>query len=822
MELTEELISGLAIDEIAIMKRIASELSIRTDQVSAVISLVGEGCTIPFISRYRKERTGSLDEVQVRDSAHHFESYKNLEERRVEVIKGIFGMGKLTEELFGNLKKATTLAEIEDIYAPYKKKKKTRGMLAEEKGLGPLAEIMLTKDEAAVEAAAPDFVREVPEKPELSVATPRDAIQGAMDIVAERMSQDPENREAVKSFYLKTGRLVTKGVGDDAKKETSTYQMYWDYAEPLNQLKPHRTLAVNRGEREGELEVKIEVDEEGAVEELVHRAFIHNRYHREAIADGLGRLLSPAVIREIRSDALEAADGHGIEVFSENLKNLLMQPPIKGTRVLGVDPGIRTGTKCAALDETGKYLDFFVINQERDPDGAKKAIAAAVKKHTIALIAVGNGTASHEVREIVASTISENSLGCEFTVVDEDGASVYSASDIAREEFPDLDLTIRGAISIGRRLQDPLAELVKIDPKSIGVGLYQHDVNQKRLSEQLDEVVGSVVNNVGVNLNTASHSLLRYVSGINGGLAKKIVKYRDEKGKITGRDQLRSIPGLGEKTFEQCAGFLKIPESGNPLDNTWVHPENYPLAEEIRNMGTDPTHEQRVELKAKYSVGDTTIDDILSELKKPNRDPREGFPKPILSKGVVKFEDLAEGMKITGKVKNVVDFGAFIDIGIKESALIHVSEMSDRFVKDPLEVLKVGDVKEFRIISLDLARKRIGLSLKSEGGTQGGRGTASAGRGPAEGRQGPAGQTRAGEGSGGARRVVVARKPGEGGPGGEPGSREGRDGSSQRGGYPDRGPRPEKSWEPRRQKPDRDDDGTTYNPFAELLKNRKK
>lgn len=811
MELNEEFISALAVDEVGVMRRIATELSIRTEHVSAVIALVAEGCTIPFISRYRKERTGSLDEVQVRDSAHHFESYKNLEERRIEVIKGIFALGKLSEELFGNLKKAATLAEIEDIWGPYKKKKKTRGMLAEEKGLGPLAEIMLAQDEAAVEAAAPSFVREVPEKPELTVATPRDAIQGAMDIVAERMSQDPENRAAVKSFYLKTGHLVTKGLGDEAKKETSTYQMYWDYSEPLNQLKAHRTLAVNRGEREGELEVKIEVDEEGAVAELCHRAFIHNRYHKEAIDEGLRRLLSPAVLREIRSDALEAADGHGIEVFSENLKNLLMQPPIKGTRVLGVDPGIRTGTKCAVLDETGKYLDYFLIMQEQKPDEAKKAIAAAVKKHNIALIAVGNGTASHEVRELVASTISENSLACEFTVVDEDGASVYSASDIAREEFPDLDLTVRGAISIGRRLQDPLAELVKIDPKSIGVGLYQHDVNQKKLSEQLDEVVGSVVNNVGVNLNTASHSILRFVSGINGGLAKKIVKYRDEKGKITGRDQLRSIPGLGDKTFEQCAGFLKIPESVNPLDNTWVHPENYSLAEEILPIvkaGADPSHEQRASLKQKYGVGDTTIDDILLELKKPNRDPRDGFPKPILSKGVVKFEDLQEGMKITGKVKNVVDFGAFVDIGIKESALIHVSEMSDRFVKDPLEVLKVGDVKEFRIISLDIARKRIGLSLKSEGGQRGG----AQGGGASSGQRGD----RAAEGARAPQGGGRGDRPGFDGRGAPPRPREGAPVSGSR------GPRPEKSWEPRREKPAAEDDGTTYNPFAELLKNRKK
>jgi uncharacterized protein len=841
MELTQAFIDGLKVDEVQIMDRIARELTIRTPQVSAVISLIGEGCTVPFISRYRKERTGSLDEVQVRDSAHLFESYKNLEERRLEVVRGIFGLGKLDEALFKSLSKAQTLAEIEDIWLPFKKKKKTRGMLALERGLEPLAEIMLSGSEAEVEEAAPRFVRQPAEgeAAELAVETPRDAIQGAMDIIAERLSQDPDSRAAVKKLYLSYGKLVTKGVGDDAKKETSTYQMYWDYSEPLGQLKPHRILAVNRGEREGELEVKLEVDEDQAIETLERSRDVRNKYHKEAIDDGLRRLLSPAVLREIRSDAGEAADGHGIEVFSENLKNLLMSPPIKGTRVLGVDPGIRTGTKCACLDETGKFLDYFVVFQEQKPDEAKKAIAAAIKKHDMKLVAVGNGTASHEMQEIVAAAISENSLPCEFTVVDEDGASVYSASDAAREEFPELDLTIRGAISIGRRLQDPLAELVKIDPKSIGVGLYQHDVNQKRLSDSLDEVVGSVVNNVGVNLNTASHSLLKYVSGINSGLAKKIVKYREANGKITGRDQLKSIPGLGDKTFEQCAGFLKIPESANPLDNTWVHPENYALAEAllpIVKSGRDPSHEERAELKTKFNVGEATLDDLVTELKKPNRDPRESFPKPILQKGVIKFEDLSEGMMVRGKVKNVVDFGAFIDIGIKESALIHVSEMSDRFVKDPMECLKVGDVKDFRIISLDVARKRIGLSLKSEGSrAQGG------GRGPAGGASGSGGGSAHGErrpsregaprgagpgredaGSmaaprrdagaapGGARRVVVVKKgDGAGAPAGGDSRRD------------ERGPRPEKSWEPR--KPSRDeDDGMTYNPFAELLKNREK
>ncbi len=776
MELTESAIAELKIDEVAIMDRIASELGIKTSQVSAVVSLVNEGCTVPFISRYRKERTGSLDEVQVRDSAHKFESGKALEERRLEVIRGIFALGKLDEALYANLRKASTLAEIEDIWTPFKKKKKTRGMLALERGLGPLADIMASADEAAVDEGAPRFIREGgPETPDLAVPTARDAVQGAMDIIAERLSQDPDNRAAVKRFYVSGGGLKVKGLGDEAKKALSTYQMYWDYSEPLSALKPHRVLAINRGEREGELEVSLAVDEDGAVALLQSRIRTFNRYHREAIDDGLRRLLGPAVLREIRSEASDFADGHGIDVFSQNLRNLLMQPPIKGTRVLGIDPGIRTGTKCAALDETGKFLDYFLIFQERDPEAAKKAISESVRKHSLKLIAVGNGTASHETQEVVAAAITEGALDCEFTVVDEDGASVYSASDVARDEFPELDLTVRGAISIGRRLQDPLAELVKIDPKSIGVGLYQHDVNQKRLSDTLDEVVGSVVNKVGVNLNTASASLLKYVSGINTGTAKKIVKYREANGTITGRDQLLRIPGMGDKTFEQCAGFLKIPESGNVLDNTWVHPENYGLAQEILELvrsGSEPASEARGALKAKYGVGDTTIGDIVAELKKPNRDPREGFPKPVLQKGVIRFEDLAPGMKVTGKVKNVVDFGAFVEIGIKESALIHVSEMSDRFVKDPMEVLKVGDVREFRIISIDAGRKRIGLSLKSEVKN--------------------------------APRVVVPQAPERA--------------------RPRRVATPVMSASrpapaPRREK---EDDGMSYNPFADLLKNRKK
>jgi uncharacterized protein len=723
MEITQEFIEGLEINEVVLMKKIAEGLSIGIGQVSAVIGLLNEGSTVPFIARYRKEKTGSLDEVQIRDIEHRFSGGKNLEGRRIEIIRGIFEQGKLSEALYENIMKAATLTELEDIYAPYKRKKKTRGMLAVERGLEPLADAMAILEEAPLREKALDFIVENSENPELSIANAEEALQGAMDIIAERVSQDTENRASVKAFYIKDGRIIVKasqrpGLGDEEAKKTSTYQMYWDYTEPLSRIKAHRILAVNRGEKEGVLELSIDVDENSAVEMLQRKYEIHNDYHKTAIEDGLKRLLSPAVIREIRGDQSEMADDHGISVFSQNLKNLLMQQPIKGTRVLGIDPGIRTGTKCAFLDDTGKYLGSFVIYNHKVEE-AKKLILEGVKRYDIQLIAIGNGTGTRDVQEIVAQVIAENTLEILYTVVDEDGASVYSASDIAREEFPELDLTIRGAISIGRRLQDPLAELVKIDPKSIGVGLYQHDLNQKKLSDTLDEVVSSVVNNVGVNLNTASVSLLKYVSGINSSLAKKIVKYRDEKGRITSRDELTGVPGMGPKSYEQCAGFLKIPESSDPLDNTWVHPENYAAAREIRSTITTNSNLSSAlikELREKHGIGDATIGDIIEELKKPNRDPRDGYPKPLMQKGVVTFEDLAEGMIISGKIKNVVDFGAFVDLGIKETALVHISEMSDHFVKDPLELVKAGDILEFKIVSLDRERRRIGLSRKTDGG----------------------------------------------------------------------------------------------------------
>lgn len=796
MEFTQEAIDALNVNEVEIMKKIAEELDIRIQQVSAVISLIQEDCTIAFISRYRKEKTGNLDEVQVRDCDHLFKSYKNLEERRLEIVKGVFAQGKLTDSLYEAIMSATTLAALEDLWAPFKKKKKTRGMVAQEKGLEPLADAMLVMDDSSIEKEAEKYVKTDAEDSALNVETAKDALAGAKDIIAERVSQDSENRTAIHDLYMATGSIKSKGIVPEGQTEeqamkTSTYQMYWDYAEPLNQVKPHRILAMNRAEREGALEVTIDVDVDAAIDLITKKTDTHNKYHKEAIEDGIVRLLSPAVVREIRSNESDEADAHGIGIFSENLKNLLMTQPIKGSRVLGVDPGYRNGTKCAALDETGKYLGFFKIFQEQDPEGAYKAINDAVDKYDIQVIAVGNGTGSQEVQAIVSKVISENYADSDvkYTVVDESGASVYSASPVATEEFPDLDVMVRGAISMGRRLQDPLAELVKIDPKAIGVGLYQHDVNQKKLAEQLDEVVGSVVNNVGVNLNTASYMLLKYVSGINTSTAKKIVAYRDANGKIMSREELKKVPGVGPKAFEQCAGFLKIAESADPLDNTWVHPENYDVAREVLPVvkaGGKIDNETRKTLCEKYNIGETTLNDIIDELQKPNRDPRDGYPAPIMQKGVVQFEDLKEGMKVTGKIKNVVDFGAFVDIGLHETALIHVSELSDNFVSDPMEVVKVGDIFEFTIIGLDKDRKRISLSLKSDAANRiGGASSGSA--------------KSSSEKTGERRKVVVVKK------GSKPDSGKTvhrNEKSGQRGGGRGYG----------------SDDGMSYNPFAALLK----
>jgi uncharacterized protein len=784
MELTQAFIDQLTVNEVTLMKQIADTLHIEIGQVSAVIGLFADGSTVPFIARYRKEKTGNLDETQIRDIDHLFSSGKNLETRRIEIIRLVFGQDKLTQALYGNIAGAATLTELEDIYAPYKRKKRTRGMLAIERGLEPLADAMQELDNQALQARALEFISIMPDQPELSVATVEHALQGAMDIIAERVSHEPANRASIKAFYRADGRIMAKGTGDDEAKKTSVYQMYWDYTEQISLIKPHRILAINRGEREKVLEVTIDVDVDTAVKLLQQQYALHNEYHKTAIEDGLKRLLSPAVIREVRGDQEDAADEHSIGVFSANLKNLLLQQPIKGTRVLGVDPGIRTGTKCACLDDTGKFLDSFVIYNHR-PEEAQQLILKSIRHYDIQLIAVGNGTGSREVQTLVAQVITDHNLEVLYTVVEEDGASVYSASDIAREEFPELDLTIRGAISIGRRLQDPLAELVKIDPKSIGVGLYQHDVNQKKLSESLDEVVSSVVNNVGVNLNTASSSLLRYVSGINSGLARKIVQYREKQGKITSRQELTLIQSMGPKAYEQCAGFLKIPESTEPLDNTWVHPENYTVARHIHKTLTSTGGLNTAvitSLKVEYGVGETTIIDIANELKRPGRDVREDYPKPILQRGLVNFEDLQEGMKITGKIKNVVDFGAFVDLGLKETALVHVSELSDNYVKDPLDLVKVGDILEFRIIGIDRDRRRISLSCKSEQSP------------PAPVTVAPPQEARA------VHNAVTTAAAGK----------------------TARAPTaPARSDNKARARPPKDDDGTMYNPFAEAFKNHK-
>ena len=808
MEFTQESIDALVVNEVEIMKKIAEELQIRLQQVSAVISLVNEGCTIPFISRYRKEKHDNLNEVQVRDTDHLFKTYKNLEERRLEIVKGIFKQGKLTDSLYAACMGATTLTELEDLWAPFKKKKKTRGMVAQEKGLEPLADAMLTMNDADIEKEAEKYVKTDNEDAALNVETAGDALQGAQDILAERVSQDTNNRSAIHDLYMSEGNIKTKGIVPDGQTEEqaakmSTYQMYWDYTEPLNQIKPHRILAINRAEREGALDVTIDVDVDSAVDLLTRRTVVNNKYHKEAIEDGVVRLLSPAVVREIRSDETDEADEHGIGIFSENLKNLLMTQPIKGSRVLGIDPGIRTGTKCAALDETGKYLGYFKIFQVQDPQDAYKQLNDAIDKYDIQVVAVGNGTGSQEVQEVVSKVISENYADADvkYTVVDESGASVYSASEVATKEFPELDLTIRGAISMGRRLQDPLAELVKIDPKAIGVGLYQHDVNQKKLGETLDEVVGSVVNQVGVNLNTASYMLLSYVSGITMATAKKITEYRDANGKILSREDLKKVPGLGPKAFEQCAGFLKIAESSDPLDNTWVHPENYDVAREVLpkvKAGDKIDNASRKALCEKYNIGETTLNDIIEELQKPNRDPRDGYPAPIMQKGVVQFEDLKEGMKVTGKIKNVVDFGAFVDIGLHETALIHVSELSDNFVTDPMEVVKVGDIFEFTIIGLDKDRKRISLSLKSDAASRIGQSVASR----------AAAASSDGSASGTARKVVVVRKGSGASAGANDRKANDRGGAEQFAGTGrERGGRSYGS-----------DDGMSYNPFAALLK----
>lgn len=706
--ITEDFISNLELDSKKIQTKIASNLKISLGQTIATLELFSEGCTVPFIARYRKEKTGNLDETIIREIEHSNKSFVNLETRRIEIIKNIFSQGKLSEELLQNLNTCASQASLEDIYAPYKQKRKTRGMKAIEAGLEPLAEFMLISSKKnEIETKALEFLNE-----EFKIETKEDAINGAMDILAERISQNAAYRTSLYTHIFSTSVVKVTG---NKEKNTSVYGMYYDYAEPLSTLKPHRVLALNRGESEKELDIKIDIDDISIFSVILEQISIQNDFHKEAIQDGIKRLLLPAVLREIRSNLTDNADSHSIELFASNLKNLLLQQPIKCSQILAFDPGIRTGTKVVVLDKHGKFLHYFTFFQNKSETESQSLILDALKKFNVELIAIGNGTGSYEVQTLLTQILQKNSLKIPMTVVDEDGASVYSASPIAKEEFPELDVSIRGAISIGRRLLDPLSELVKIDPKSIGVGLYQHDVNQVSLGEALDETVESVVNAVGVNLNTASYSLLRYVSGLKANLAKKIVSYRDLHGRFKNRMDLLKVTGMGEKTFEQAAGFLKIPDSEEALDNTWVHPENYALAQKIWPLlkKGELSKEEKTQLSEEYKVSVQLVKEISNELEKPSRDPREDYPGPCFQEGLRKFEDLSIGMSITGKVKNVVDFGAFVDIGIKESALLHLSEISDKYIKHPSEVLKVGDLISAKIIDLDKNRQRIALSMRS-------------------------------------------------------------------------------------------------------------
>jgi uncharacterized protein len=705
MEFDGAFIQSLQPDIDSITSRIADELTINKTRVTKTVTLLEEGNTVPFISRYRKEQTGSLDEVAVRSIQRLFTAFSNLENRKIEIIQTLHKRDKLTRELHTAVNKCITLTELEELYKPYKQKKKTRGMKARESGLEPLAEIMLSSQAEQVEKVAPDYINS-----DSGIDSAESALQGAMDILAERFSENIEIRRAVKSYLVSHALIHSAGKGD---VESSVYQMYYDYSEPLKTVKPHRILAINRGETEKELSVTINWDENELADRVERRVKPVNRYSSAAVADCMKRLMLPSLLREIRHDLTTEADAYAIKVFEENLHSLLMQPPIKGTRIIGIDPGIRTGSKAAVLDETGKYLASFTFKQ-LNRDEAISLIAEHVNKYSVELIAVGNGTGTRDVQEVVAEAIKSNMLRLQYTVVSEDGASVYSASEIAREEFPDLDLTIRGAVSIARRLQDPLSELVKIDPRSIGVGLYQHDVNQKNLSEKLDEVVESVVNNVGVNVNTASWALLRYVSGVSASVARNIVTLRDSNGQINSRTMLKKVNGMGARSFEQAAGFLRVPGSNEPLDNTWVHPENYRVGRIIykKLQSGSISRKEIEELTGTHSIGKETIQDIIDAIKKPGLDPRDGYPMPVFKKDLLSFDDLREGMKVTGTVKNVVNFGAFVDIGLKETALLHISEMSNSYIKDPLDFLHAGDVIDATIIKIDEVRKRISLSMK--------------------------------------------------------------------------------------------------------------
>ena len=723
-----------------IINTISNELQVKSTQVENAIKLIDEGNTIPFIARYRKEVTGGLSDEQLRILGERLTYLRNLEQRKQEIIKSIEEQGKLTDEIVKQTEIATTLAEVEDIYRPYKQKKKTRATVAKAKGLEPLAEIIKeqkeTKDiyEIAKEYVNIENLSEEDKKNKDKVVENEEAaIAGALDIIAEEISDNAEFRKKIKKICYREGLISTKAAKEDEK---SNYEMYYDYSEVVSRIPSHRILAINRGEKEEVLKVKIDKNEEKILQtierELIKGQTQFTEMLKNTILDSFKRLIEPSIDREIRSDLTEKAEEKAIKVFGQNAKQLLLGAPIKGKTVMGFDPAYRTGCKIAVIDETGKVLDIATVYPtapQNDVEGARKELLKLIEKDNINMIAIGNGTASRESEAFVADMIKEAKHEVNYVIVSESGASVYSASKLATEEYPDINVSIRGAISIARRLQDPLAELVKIDPKAIGVGQYQHDVNQKRLAESLTGVVEDAVNKVGVDVNTATPSLLSYVSGINSSIAKNIVKYRDENGKLKTRKELLKVPKLGKVAFEQCAGFLRIVDGTNPLEITAVHPESYEAAEkllesvgfekeDLRNK--DKVIDLREKLKsvdiAKESndldIGELTLKDIVDELSKPGRDPRDEMPKPILRQDVLKFEDLKEGMILPGTVRNVIDFGAFVDIGVKYDGLVHISEMSDKYIKNPSELVSVGDIVKVKVIKIDMERHKVGLSMK--------------------------------------------------------------------------------------------------------------
>ena len=723
-----------------IIKIIAEELNIKTSQVENTIKLIDEGNTIPFIARYRKEVTGGLSDETLRTLGERLNYLRNLEQRKQEVLNSIEEQGKLTDEILQAVAIAKTLAEVEDIYRPYKQKKKTRATVAKAKGLEPLAKIILEQKETTpITEIAKQYINieqlseEERKNKDKVVATAEDAIQGALDIIAEDISDNAKYRKEIKRQCYREGFIQTKATESEEK---SNYEMYYDYQEAIKYIPSHRILAINRGEKEDFLKVKLEKPEEKILT-YIERDIIKGETQftemlKNTILDSFKRLIEPSIDREIRSDLTEKAEEKAIKVFGQNSKQLLLGAPIKGKTVMGFDPAYRTGCKIAVIDETGKVLDYTTVyptEPQNDVEGAKKELLKLIEKDKIDMIAIGNGTASRESEMFVADMIKEASRPVHYVIVSEAGASVYSASKLATEEYPDINVSIRGAISIARRLQDPLAELVKIDPKAIGVGQYQHDVNQKKLAESLTGVVEDSVNKVGVDVNTATPSLLSYVSGINNTIAKNIVKYRDENGKLKNRKELLKVPKLGKVAFEQCAGFLRILDGDNPLEITAVHPESYEATEKLlANLGfqkEDLRNKEKLEalrnkLKSvdiektakELEIGEMTLTDIIAELSKPGRDPREDMPKPILRSDVLKLEDLKEGMILTGTVRNVIDFGAFVDIGVKHDGLVHISEMSDKFIKNPSDIVSVGDIVKVKVIKIDQERQKVGLSMK--------------------------------------------------------------------------------------------------------------